>query len=318
MQEKMASRNRFVRAVAAATSRVWFPAVLAAAGALPRRMAGPVSRRVGEIYFRARPKYRRAIEANLSIILGRPEGSREVEKAALEMVRGHSSAWFDFLRFVLATPEEASKLIESVIGFSHLVEARMRGKGVVLLTGHLGNWEIGGLMLAQIRQPIHVVLVPDRFPGVERVRHRLHSRAGVTEIPVDRTIAPTLSVLRALEGNAVVAMQGDRDFDNTGVAAPFFGRDAYFPRGPLRVAMATGAVVLPSFIVRVPDGRYRAIIEEPLEIETSGSRDDALRVNLSRYLAVLERYVREYPDQWYCFYPFWDDPTRRESEIGKR
>jgi KDO2-lipid IV(A) lauroyltransferase len=219
---------------------------------------------------------------------------------------------------VLATPEEASKLIESVIGFSHLVEARMRGKGVVLLTGHLGNWEIGGFMLAQIRQPIHVVLVPDRFPGVERVRHRLHSRAGVTEIPVDRTIAPTLSVLRALEGNAVVAMQGDRDFDNTGVAAPFFGRDAYFPRGPLRVAMATGAVVLPSFIVRVPDGRYRAIIEEPLEIETSGSRDDALRVNLSRYLAVLERYVREYPDQWYCFYPFWDDPTRRESEIGKR
>ena len=307
----MASRNRLVRAVAAATSRVWFPAVVAAATAVPRKMAGPVSRAVGAGYFRTRPKYRRAIEANLSVILGHPPGSREVEEAALEMVRGHSSAWFDFLRFVLATPEDAAHLIESVIGFSRLVEGRMRGKGVVLLTGHLGNWEIGGLMLAQIRQPIHVVLVPDRFPGVERVRRKLHARAGVTEIPVDRTIAPTLSVLRALEDNAVVAMQGDRDFDNTGVAVPFFGREAYFPRGPLRVAMATGAVVLPSFIVRVPDGRYRAVIEEPLVIETEGPRDEALRRNLSRYVEVLERYVREYPDQWYCFYPFWDDPSRR-------
>ena len=312
MQEKMASRNRLVRAVASATSRVWFPAAVAAAAAVPRRMARPLSRAVGAGYFRTRAKYRRAIESNLSVILGRPANSPEVEEAALEMVRGHSSAWFDFLRFVLATPEEAALLIESVTGFSRLVEGRMRGKGVLLLTGHLGNWEIGGLMLAQVRQPIHVVLVPDRFSGVERVRKNMHARAGVTEIPVDRTIASTLSVLRALKDNAVVAMQGDRDFDNTGVAVPFFGREAYFPRGPLRVAMATGAVVLPSFIVRVPDGRYRAIIEEPLVIDNEGSRDEALRRNLSRYVEVLERYVRQYPDQWYCFYPFWDDPSRRD------
>jgi Kdo2-lipid IVA lauroyltransferase/acyltransferase len=321
MQEKMASRNRLVRAVASATSRVWFPATLAVARVIPRGMASPVSRAFGGAYFRIRPKYRRAIQANLAIILGRSPESSEVRAAVDEMVRGHSSAWFDFLRFVLAPPEEAALLVESVIGFSRLVEGRMRGKGVLLLTAHLGNWEIGGFMLAQVRQPIHVVLVPDRFYGVERIRRRLHARAGVTEIPVDRTIAPTLSVLRALDGNAIVAMQGDRDFDNTGVAVPFFGREAYFPRGPLRVAMATGAVVLPSFIVRMPDGRYRAIIEEPLEIATDGSRDEALRENLGRYVAVLERYIRLYPDQWYCFYPFWDDPSRKASpseEVGGR
>jgi Kdo2-lipid IVA lauroyltransferase/acyltransferase len=313
MQEKMASRNRLVRAVASATSRIWFPAVLAAARAVPRGLASPVSRAVGGAYFRFRPKYRRAIQANLSIILGLPPESPEVEAAAAEMVRGHSSAWFDFLRFVLAPPEQSATLVEGVIGFSRLVEARLKGKGVLLLTAHLGNWEIGSFMLARVRQPIHVVLVPDRFPGVERERRRLHAGAGVTEIPVDRTIAPTLAVLRALEGNAIVAMQGDRDFDNTGVAVPFFGRDAYFPRGPLRVAMATSAVVLPAFIVRVPDGRYRALIDEPLEIETDGRRDDALRRNLERYVAVLERFVRLYPDQWYCFYPFWDDPSRRAA-----
>jgi KDO2-lipid IV(A) lauroyltransferase len=171
-------------------------------------------------------------------------------------------------------------------------------------------------MLAEVGQPIHVVLVPDLFSGVERVRRRLHARAGVTEISVDRSFVSTLAVMRALRSNAIVAMQGDRDFDNTGIEVSFFGREAYFPRGPLRVAMATGAAVLPAFIVRVPDGRYRAIIEEPLGIEGGPDRDAALKQNLARYTAVLERYVRAYPEQWYCFYPFWDDPSRKAALSG--
>ena len=167
--------------------------------------------------------------------------------------------------------------------------------------------------LAEVRQPIHVVLVPDIFPGVERARRRLHARAGVTEIPIDNSPVPTLAVLRALESNAIVAMQGDRDFNNTGVPVSFFGKEAYFPRGPMRMAMATGAKVLPAFILRRPDGRYRAVIEEPLEIDRGGGdRDAALKRNLERYVAILERYVRANPEQWYCFYPFWNDPSREE------
>ncbi len=185
------------------------------------------------------------------------------------MIDSHFSAWVDFLHFATRPPEESARLVESVTGYSRIVEGRLAGKGVLLLTAHLGNWEIGGLMLAQVKQPIHVVLVPDIFPGVERERRRLHERAGVTEIRVDRSFGPTLAVLRALSKNGIVAMQGDRDFDNTGVAVPFFGREAYFPRGPLRVAMASEATVLPAFIVRVPDGRYRAIVEEPLADRTA-------------------------------------------------
>src|SRR5436309_6951365 len=310
MQQKMASRSPLVRAVASASSHVWFPATLAAARLLPRGIARPISRAVGGAYFRFRPRYRRAIRENLSIILGRPAGSEAVGAAASEMVRGHSSAWFDFLQFAMDPPEESARLIESVVGFSRVVEGRLKGRGVLLLTGHLGNWEVGGFMLAQVRQPIHVVLVPDMFSGVERVRRRLHARAGVTEISVDRSFAPTLAVIRALRSNAIVAMQGDRDFDNTGIAVSFFGRKAFFPRGPFRMAMATSATVLPAFIVRVPDGRYRAIVEEPLDVVKGGDREAALAENVRRYVAILERYVAENPEQWYCFYPFWEDPSR--------
>ena len=307
----MASRNPILRALGSATSRLWFPAALATARNLPRPFMHGGGRILANAYYAARPKYLRAARANIAIILGRDPGDAEVRALASSMVASHFAAWVDFLRFATRPPEEAARLVEGVIGYSRIVEGRLRGKGVLLLTAHLGNWEVGGLMLAQMKQPIHVVLVPDIFPGVERQRRKLHEACGVVEIRVDRSFVPTLAVLRALSQNGIVAMQGDRDFDNTGVAVPFFGREAYFPRGPLRVAMASGATVLPSFIVRMPDGRYRAIVEEPLVVESGEDRDASLRRNLERYVAILERYVREYPDQWYCFYPFWDDPSRK-------
>ncbi|HEY1253134.1 MAG TPA: lysophospholipid acyltransferase family protein [Thermoanaerobaculia bacterium] len=311
MQAKMATRNPLVRVLASATSRVWFPMVRFTARAIPRPLMHSGGRGLARVYYGFRPKYLRAARANLAVIRGAREETPEVRRLAFEMVASHFSAWVDFLRFATRSREESALLVESVTGYSRIVEGRLGGKGVLLLTAHLGNWEIGGLMLAQVNQPIHVVLVPDIFPGVERERRRLHARSGVTEIRVDRSIAPTLAVLRALSRNEIVAMQGDRDFDNTGIAMPFFGRPAFFPRGPLRVAMASGATVLPAFIVRSPGGGYRAVVEEPLAIETAGDRDAALRENLRRYIAILERYVRDYPEQWYCFYPFWDDPSRK-------
>lgn len=314
MQKKMASRNRFVRAIASATSYVWFPMVLFVARHVHRKLARSVARWLGRTYFRARLKYLQAVRANLAVILQQPSDSDRVCRLADQMVSGHFSAWIDFLHFATRPPEESARLVESVVGFSRIVEARQRGKGVLLLTAHLGNWEVGSFMLARVKMPIHVVLVPDIFPGVERARRRLHERADVIEIPVDRSFLPTLAVMRALEDNGIVAMQGDRDFNNTGLAVPFFGRESFFPRGPFRVAMATGAVILPAFIIQVPDGRYRAVVEEPLAVVREGDREAALRVNVLRYVDILERYVREFPEQWYCFYPFWDDPSRKSSD----
>ncbi len=307
----MASRNPAVRALASATSHIWFPVALLVGRTLPPGRLSAAARRTARLYYRLRPKYLAAARANLSIILGEPEDAPAVRRAAEGMVGNHFAAWADFLHFATRPPEEAARLVESVVGFDQIVEARKKGKGVLLLTAHLGNWEIGGLMLAEIRQPIHVVLVPDIFPGVERVRRRLHRQSGVIEIRIDRSVQPTLAVMRALSDNAIVGMQGDRDFNNTGIAVPFFGREAFFPRGPLRVAMATEAAVLPAFVVRMPDGRYRAILEQPLPIDRGSDREAALRRNLERYVAILERYVRHDPDQWYCFYPFWDDPSRK-------
>ena len=114
VQEKMSSRNRLVRAIASATSHVWFPTSLFFAGHVPRWISLPLARAVGGGYFRLRPKYLAAVRSNLAAILGEADDSPAVLRAAHEMVRGHSSAWLDFLHFATRPPAESSRLVASV------------------------------------------------------------------------------------------------------------------------------------------------------------------------------------------------------------
>ncbi|HEY6146699.1 MAG TPA: hypothetical protein VIZ69_03345, partial [Thermoanaerobaculia bacterium] len=97
MQKKMSSRNRAVRAIASATSHLWFPGSVFFARYVPRAISYPLARAIGSGYFRVRPKYLAAIRGNISRITGEPPDSERVVEASDLMVRGHASAWLDFL-----------------------------------------------------------------------------------------------------------------------------------------------------------------------------------------------------------------------------
>jgi KDO2-lipid IV(A) lauroyltransferase len=229
MQKKMASRNRLVRAIASATSYVWFPMVLFVARYVPRRLARRVARWLGRGYFRSRAKYLGAVRANLSIILKRPAESGVVREIADAMVSNHFAAWLDFLHFASRPPRESARLVESVVGFSRIVEARQRGKGVLLLTAHLGNWEVGGFCWRRfdaIRGS-----VPDSFRASSDAPPP-HAQANVAEIPIDHSFVPTLTVMRALESNGVVAMQTATS--TTRASRSVLRQGLYFPEAPSR------------------------------------------------------------------------------------
>ena len=131
---------------------------------------------------------------------------------------------------------------------------------------------------------------------------------GVTGIPVDRSPFGFLPVLRALERNAFVAIQGDRDVSGTGRAMPFFGKTASFPIGPFRIAQASGAPVFPVFVLQDEDGRYRTMVEEPIRVpQARGEADEAVVLEgLATFVARMEATIRAYPTQWYRFARFWE------------
>jgi KDO2-lipid IV(A) lauroyltransferase len=318
MQDKMATRNRVVGALFSASFRVWFPLFRRMVRDLPRPFLFAMARQTITRFFDLRPKYLRAIRENYSRILGRPSNSPEVRAAAREMIHHHSYHWIDFFYFAERSFEESHALIAGVEGYEKILEAQERGRGVILATAHLGNWYLGGMLLGSLGHPIHVVLKPDRFSIVEKYRHEIHARWGVGEIAVGETFLSGVSAVRALSQGQILGIQCDRDFNNTGIAVEFFGRPAYFPRGPFAAAMVTGAAVLPSFILRTPENRYRIVIDEEIEISRGGSHESELERNVERFVRILERYVSKFPEQWYCFYPFWDDPSRRTASVAAR
>ena len=316
MQDKMATRSRLLNALYSATFYLWFPLFRLMTRILPRRRLEAIARQTVGRYFRCRPKYLKAIRENYARILREPTDSENVVASAREMIDQHSYHWIDFFYVAQRSFQEAQGLVAGIEGYEKIVEAESRGKGVILATAHLGNWYLGGMLLGGLDHPIHVVLKPDRFPIVEKFRSEIHRKWGVEEIPVGETFLSGLAVVQALARGQVLGIQCDRDFNNTGVAVDFFGRPAYFPRGPFTAAMVSGAAMLPSFILREGD-RYRIVIENELPIRRDGSHSEALRANVEQFVRLLETYVRRYPTQWYCFYPFWDDPSRQKGSTGR-
>lgn len=201
-------------------------------------------------------------------------------------------------------PRRFSRYRVRVQGIENLDLALESGKGVILLTTHLGNWEIGGLRLSSRGREIHVVYAPDSSPLLEQQRRFVRMVEGVREVALESGGLSSLKLLRLLQEGKIVALQGDRLTLDRGVPAEFFGHTALFPKGPVRLAMASDSLILPVFIPIIGYKAYDIRIEKPVAMVTEG--EEPLKTNLEKIIKIIERFVRRYPTQWFTFMPFWE------------
>lgn len=316
MQDRMASGSAALGLIYRAVFGTLFPLFRFAARAFARRERGyEIADQVMAAFAALRPKYLDAVRANMARITGRKADHPEVERLALRMMRQHARAWVDFFRYAQRPPEEALALLEEVDGLERLKTGLSEGRGAILLTAHAGNYELGGMVIGALGHPIHMVYVPDRFPAVERLRAWMRARAGVVGLPVAGSGFATLPLAKVLREGGLVGMQGDRDFNLKGLPIPFFGQEVHFPRGPWELAAMTGAPIYSCFFTTDDEGRFHARLGEPIRLSAPrGERHAEIEAGMRQYAADLEALVRERPDQWYCFYPFWEDPARHRNE----
>jgi KDO2-lipid IV(A) lauroyltransferase len=316
MQDRMQSESKVLGLVYGAVFGSLFPLFHFAARSFSRRdRAHEIADQVANAFMALRPKYLEAILGNTARVLGRRPAHPEVDRTAREMVRQHARAWVDFFFFGQRPPSAALAQFASLEGLEHMDAAMAEGKGVILLTAHAGNYELGGLLLKARGLKVHAVYKPDRFAAVERLREDLRAQGGVIGIPVDGVGFSTLPLVKLLREGALVGMQGDRDFSLNGVSIPFFGRPVPFPRGPWELAAMTGAPIVTSFFYTDGDRRFRAHFGAPIRLRAGrGERLAEIEAGMRRYVADLEALIRRHPSQWYCFYPFWDDPARVTTE----
>jgi lauroyl/myristoyl acyltransferase len=290
------------------TLGLWFPFFRWMARTLPPVFVARLAEATAERTVWEREAVREAILDNFAAVLDLPRNATAVERTGREMVSRHSRSWIDFLRYSGRRGVDPRSLLASHSGDERLVAASRDGRGAILLTAHVGNFELGGLFLAQLGLKVAAVYVPDPSPVVERHREDARRMLGVRGLPIDTSPFAFLPVRKALEENIFVAIQGDRDVSGTGRRMPFFGKSASFPVGPFRLAQASGAPIFPVFVLQEDDGRYRTIVEEVIRVpNVRGEEGDAAVVAaLASFVASMERTIRAYPSQWYLFTRFWE------------
>jgi len=315
VQDRMQSDSKLLGLVYGAVFGTLFPLFHFAARSFARRERGhEIADQVANAFMALRPKYLEAILGNTAQVMGLKPTHPAVERTARDMVRQHARAWVDFFHYGQRPPEDALAQFASIDGMARFDHILAEGRGAILLTAHAGNYELGGVLLRSRNLKVHAVYKPDRFEAVERLRESMRAQGGVVGIPVDGVGFSTLPLVKLLREGALVGMQGDRDFSLNGVPMPFFGREVPFPRGPWELAAMTGAPIITTFFFTDEERRFHAHFGEPMHILGGrGERMAAIEAGMRTYVADLEALIRRHPSQWYCFYPFWDDPARNAS-----
>jgi Kdo2-lipid IVA lauroyltransferase/acyltransferase len=194
------------------------------------------------------------------------------------------------------------RLFDDESQYSVLERAHAFGRGVILVTGHFGNWELGAAYLAARGLPMDAIARRMANPLFDRYLTTSRRRVGVTVLADSEAVRRVPRSLRDGHVVAFVADQGVKGMASTFV--PFFGRPAKTPRGPAVFALRLGVPVVFGTAVRLPSGRYRAVLE-PVEIVDTGDRERDVDTVVAGYTAALERWVRQYPEQYFWQHRRW-------------
>ncbi|HTY45616.1 MAG TPA: lysophospholipid acyltransferase family protein [Patescibacteria group bacterium] len=268
--------------------------------ALPRHVAYGVAVFFSDVRYLFADKDRRAVRENLSAIF--PDKTpRQIRQIRRRMFRNFAKYLVDFFRHSKIDREYVLRCVK-IENLRYFDEALAGGKGVVVLTAHLGNWELGGVVMGLLGYPTWVVALPHKSKKVNDFFNAQREVFGTKVIPLGRAVRACLNLLKE---NNMIALVGDRDFTERGAVVDFFGKPTIFPEGPAALSLKTGAPIVAGFMVRNPDDTFTLRLEAPMAYAGSGNLKQDIPDLLNCYKATIERYIREYPDQWFMFRRFW-------------
>jgi KDO2-lipid IV(A) lauroyltransferase len=271
----------------------------------PRGIFPPLAFCTAFLFYCLLGRQRRGIRSNLRVVTGR----RWVEPLVISTFYKFALNWCDIMLMMGLKGARLQALIRRRGDSSPMDEALAAGTGAILVSPHLGNWELGGLGLADLGYPVNVLTFREPDERFNESRERQRGERGIRFIYVDRDDSSPLAIIEAvnaLRRNEVLALLGDRDGSSNTISINFFGRPTDVPVGAAYLALASGAPLIPVFVV-LEKGRYATIMEEPIYLARNrGDQESAIRTGMEQLAAVFERYIRAYPDQWYNFFDFWE------------
>ncbi|MGD0918996.1 MAG: lysophospholipid acyltransferase family protein [Thermodesulfobacteriota bacterium] len=279
---------------------------------IPRPIQKFFSVVVGDLFYFLMKKTRTSVRKNLDGVSQGRWSRKKVDTLTRKTFQNYGQYLLDYMVMHRLRAPNKDQWVEQEVGGSHMIDALQRGKGAICITPHLGNWEIGGLLFSFKEGRLNVLTLDERDFNTKSFREEMRRRRGIKNLyvdPVDNSPMAVIDAVKALQRNEIVAMLGDRVESQKTMVFDFFGKETPFPIGVAVLAMATGAPVLPVFVVLEKTRKYRGIIEAPIyfNIVAREDREAVIRKGMQKLIKQFEGYIEKYPDQWYNFYIYWNE-----------
>ncbi len=275
---------------------------------LPGWVGSILAKMAAAIYWQVKPRRRETMIQNLMPIF---ENNRAAAtRTARQLFSEFTLKLMDLWRYEggVAT----ANWFTDWSGWEIFAAAQRRGHGVLLVTPHLGNWELGGPFMAQHGCPLLVLTQDEPDPRLTAMRRASRARWGVETMVVGKDAFAFVEIIKRLQAGATVALLVDRPPAPTAVNVELFGRNFAASIAAAELARASGCAIVPTFIVREPGG-YRAQILPEIAYDRAQIGHRAGRIRLTQeILRAFEPAIRQYAAQWYHFVPIWPEVERRQ------
>jgi lauroyl/myristoyl acyltransferase len=269
---------------------------------LPRTILIAAANLIADLNFTFSTLSRRGVLANQAHVLPIDTPHRERVRLARETFRYSGFALIDFFRVPTMNRDNLEQFVAEVIGWEHVTATMQTGVGAILVTPHMGSWELAGAYIALRGVPVSVVALTHADSRVNEIFLNTRREAGI------ETVNPEGALTRlrdALAEGRLTAILADRDVSGHGPKLPFFGQPLRVPAGHAVLALRTGAWLLPACVYRRPDRGVVLEFRPPIVPDRNQHNTTSLTV---RCLKILEEFISARPEQWSCFYDLWNPP----------
>jgi KDO2-lipid IV(A) lauroyltransferase len=265
---------------------------------LPARAGCAFFGRLGALSYTVFGRSRSIALTNLRLIYGRTMPDREIRRLARTAFVNLGKFAYDVARLKGATPRNLERMV-TVVGLAHLDRALEQGKGVIGLTGHVGNWELLGAYLSMTGYPVTVLATRMKDARLDALVEGIRRQAGVAVLERSRGVKEALRCLRRGE---ILGVLIDQDTAVDSVVVDFLGQPAKTAVGPVKLSSRTGAAVVPMAALMTGDGKYRIEIKE--QVEVNGG-ETSLEQDVERCSKAVESFIRAEPSQWVWMHKRW-------------
>jgi len=267
---------------------------------LPKSIGYFIAHVIAYLVYILSPSLRASIKDNMKHVLGPGTSDNELGQAARSVLKNTARNYFDLIKIphMKLTDIKNSMIIH---GWHNLDDAIRKGKGVILTTEHLGSFDMAVQILAAHSIKTTILVEPLEPPSLFGHVTTLRSSNGISFLPA--RLGAIEELIHSLRRGEVVLLVCDRDIVKNGLKLNFFDAETTMPSIAVRMAMRTGAAVVPTFNLRRGDGRYEVFFEPVVDIIPAGN--GALVKNMERVAHIMEKHIKRCPEQWVVLSPIW-------------